>query len=170
MESMLHPQTLLCYERNGAPLSQEHGAPLRLVIPVKYGVKNIKRIGTIRYCTQRPADYWAGEVMTGTSDFSCNNPNHTKEQQSMTRRIAILVMAMGMSLGLAKRVTTIALARPQDDKMHSDDKMKDDKMAGDKMAGDKMSKKSKKHKKDKMADDKMKDDKMKDDKMEEHKN
>jgi hypothetical protein len=59
MESMLHPQTLLCYERNGAPLSQEHGAPLRLVIPVKYGVKNIKRIGTIRYSTLRPADYWA---------------------------------------------------------------------------------------------------------------
>jgi DMSO/TMAO reductase YedYZ molybdopterin-dependent catalytic subunit len=59
MESMLHPQTLLCYKRNGAPLSREHGAPLRLVIPVKYGVKNIKRIGTIQYSTRRPADYWA---------------------------------------------------------------------------------------------------------------
>jgi DMSO/TMAO reductase YedYZ molybdopterin-dependent catalytic subunit len=59
MESMLHPQTLLCYEQNGVPLSQEHGAPLRLVIPVKYGVKNIKRIGTIRYSNDRSADYWA---------------------------------------------------------------------------------------------------------------
>jgi DMSO/TMAO reductase YedYZ molybdopterin-dependent catalytic subunit len=59
MESMLHPQTLLSYEQNGTPLSQEHGAPLRLVIPVKYGVKNIKRIGTIRYSSDRPADYWA---------------------------------------------------------------------------------------------------------------
>lgn len=59
MESALHPQTLLCYERNGEPLSQEHGAPLRLVIPVKYGVKNLKRIGTIRYSGLRPADYWA---------------------------------------------------------------------------------------------------------------
>jgi DMSO/TMAO reductase YedYZ molybdopterin-dependent catalytic subunit len=59
MESMLHPQTLLCYEQNGRPLSQEHGAPLRLAIPVKYGVKNIKRIGTIRYSNRRPADYWA---------------------------------------------------------------------------------------------------------------
>ena len=59
MESMLHPQTLLCYERNGGPLSQEHGAPLRLVIPVKYGVKNLKRIGAIRYSRLRPADYWA---------------------------------------------------------------------------------------------------------------
>lgn len=59
MESMLHPQTLLCYEQNGAPLTQEHGAPLRLVVPVKYGVKNIKRIGLIRYSNARPADYWA---------------------------------------------------------------------------------------------------------------
>ena len=59
MESMLHPQRLLCYESNGAPLSQEHGAPLRLVIPVKYGVKNIKRIVSTWYSTLRPADYWA---------------------------------------------------------------------------------------------------------------
>jgi DMSO/TMAO reductase YedYZ molybdopterin-dependent catalytic subunit len=59
MESALHPQTMLCYERNGGPLSQDHGAPLRLVIPVKYGVKNLKRIGTIRYASLRPADYWA---------------------------------------------------------------------------------------------------------------
>lgn len=59
MESALHPQTLLCYEMNGQPLSLEHGAPLRLVIPVKYGIKNIKRIGTIRYTDTRPADYWA---------------------------------------------------------------------------------------------------------------
>lgn len=59
MESMLHPQTLLAYEINGDPLPDEHGAPLRLVTPVKYGVKNIKRIGSIRYSRNRPADYWA---------------------------------------------------------------------------------------------------------------
>ncbi|MGO9270235.1 MAG: molybdopterin-dependent oxidoreductase [Terriglobia bacterium] len=59
MESMLHPQTLLAYEMNGSPLTQEHGAPLRLVITIKYGVKNLKRIGTIRYSRARPADYWA---------------------------------------------------------------------------------------------------------------
>jgi DMSO/TMAO reductase YedYZ molybdopterin-dependent catalytic subunit len=59
MESALHPQTLLCYEMNGEPLSLEHGAPLRLVIPVKYGIKNIKRIGTIHFTSRRPADYWA---------------------------------------------------------------------------------------------------------------
>ncbi len=59
MSSALHPQTLLAYEMNGDPLTAEHGAPLRLVIPVKYGIKNIKRIGTIRFTDQRPRDYWA---------------------------------------------------------------------------------------------------------------
>jgi DMSO/TMAO reductase YedYZ molybdopterin-dependent catalytic subunit len=59
MASALHPQTLLCYEMDGRPLTPEHGAPLRLVIPVKYGIKNLKQIGTIRFTDMRPADYWA---------------------------------------------------------------------------------------------------------------
>ncbi len=58
-ESFLHPQTLLCYEMNGQPLALEHGAPLRLVTPLKYGIKHIKRIGSITFTDQRPADYWA---------------------------------------------------------------------------------------------------------------
>jgi DMSO/TMAO reductase YedYZ molybdopterin-dependent catalytic subunit len=59
MESALHPQSLLAYEMNGKPLEDRHGAPLRLVMPVKYGIKNIKRIGRIEYTNKRPADYWA---------------------------------------------------------------------------------------------------------------
>jgi DMSO/TMAO reductase YedYZ molybdopterin-dependent catalytic subunit len=59
MESALHPQTLLAWEMNGKPLTAEHGAPLRLVIPVKYGIKNIKLITHIAYSPTRPADYWA---------------------------------------------------------------------------------------------------------------
>ena len=55
----LHPQTLLAWEHDGAPLTLEHGAPLRLVIPVKYGVKSIKRVGVIKWQGERPADYWA---------------------------------------------------------------------------------------------------------------
>lgn len=58
-ESMFHPQTLLCYELNGKPLSQKHGAPLRLIIPVKYGIKSLKRIGTLYFSDNRPPDYWA---------------------------------------------------------------------------------------------------------------
>ncbi len=59
MESATHPQTLLCYEMNSAPLLPEHGAPLRLLIPVKYGIKNLKRIGMINFTNERPKDYWA---------------------------------------------------------------------------------------------------------------
>lgn len=59
MESMLHDQTVLAYEMNGAPLSLENGAPLRLIIPIKYGIKSIKRIGRIFFSDNRPRDYWA---------------------------------------------------------------------------------------------------------------
>jgi DMSO/TMAO reductase YedYZ molybdopterin-dependent catalytic subunit len=59
MESALHPQTLLAYEMNDQPLAIEHGAPLRLIIPVKYGIKNLKCIGKITFNNNRPRDYWA---------------------------------------------------------------------------------------------------------------
>ena len=59
MASAMHPQTLLCYEMNGKPLEYHHGAPLRLAIPSKYGIKNIKGVGRILYAAQRPRDYWA---------------------------------------------------------------------------------------------------------------
>ncbi|MFN2500428.1 MAG: molybdopterin-dependent oxidoreductase [Pyrinomonadaceae bacterium] len=59
MPSILHPQTLLAYEMNGAPLTAEHGAPLRLASPTKYGIKLIKRIGRIEFTSERPADFWA---------------------------------------------------------------------------------------------------------------
>jgi DMSO/TMAO reductase YedYZ molybdopterin-dependent catalytic subunit len=58
-DSALHPQTLLAWEMNGKPLTEGHGAPLRLVIPVKYGIKNIKRIGRIAYTEKATPDYWA---------------------------------------------------------------------------------------------------------------
>jgi DMSO/TMAO reductase YedYZ molybdopterin-dependent catalytic subunit len=59
IESIMHPQTLLAYEMNGKPLASEHGAPLRLASPLKYGIKQIKRIGRIEFTNERPRDYWA---------------------------------------------------------------------------------------------------------------
>lgn len=59
MESMLHPQTVLAYEMNEMPLSLPNGAPVRLIIPVKYGIKSLKRIGSITFSDSRPPDYWA---------------------------------------------------------------------------------------------------------------
>lgn len=58
MASMLHPQTILAYEMNGAALPLNQGYPLRLIIPVKYGVKHLKRIGTIYFDNNRPKDFW----------------------------------------------------------------------------------------------------------------
>ncbi|HXB92141.1 MAG TPA: molybdopterin-dependent oxidoreductase, partial [Puia sp.] len=58
MPSALHPQTLLCYEMSGSPLPIDHGGPLRLIIPIKYGVKNLKRISNIYFSNDRPPDYW----------------------------------------------------------------------------------------------------------------
>ncbi|WP_408097774.1 molybdopterin-dependent oxidoreductase [Peredibacter sp. HCB2-198] len=59
MESMMHDQTVLAYEMNEAPLSLENGAPIRLIIPIKYGIKSLKRIGRIFFSDSRPPDYWA---------------------------------------------------------------------------------------------------------------
>ncbi|MBO9665364.1 MAG: molybdopterin-dependent oxidoreductase [Bdellovibrio sp.] len=59
MKSLLHPQTLLCYEMNGEELTMAHGYPLRLITSVKYGVKNIKQLGSIDFGYSPPADYWA---------------------------------------------------------------------------------------------------------------
>lgn len=59
MASAVHPQTILCYEMNGEALPQNQGFPLRLIIPVKYGIKHLKRIGTLSFSDTPPADYWA---------------------------------------------------------------------------------------------------------------
>jgi len=53
-----HPQTLLATHHNGNPLEVEHGAPLRLIAPMKLGLKNIKAITKITYTLLEPADYW----------------------------------------------------------------------------------------------------------------
>jgi molybdopterin-dependent oxidoreductase-like protein protein len=58
MDVCRHPQTLLVTEMMGAPLTQYHGAPLRLHMPTKYGYKQIKRIGLISYTNLKPDDYW----------------------------------------------------------------------------------------------------------------
>ena len=54
-----HPQTLLATHCNGQPLNVEHGAPLRLLVPVKLGLKNVKAITNLTYVAEEPSDYWA---------------------------------------------------------------------------------------------------------------
>ena len=57
--ALLQSQTILCYEMNNKPLPMNQGYPLRLIIPVKYGIKHLKQLGTIYFSNQKPPDYWA---------------------------------------------------------------------------------------------------------------
>lgn len=58
IETMLHSQTLLAYNNLGEPIDELHGAPLRLATPLKYGIKQLKRIGEIQFLTGHGNDYW----------------------------------------------------------------------------------------------------------------
>ncbi len=58
LSECMHPQSLLVTEMAGRTLTQYHGAPLRLHMPIKYGYKQIKCIGLIAYTDEKPDDYW----------------------------------------------------------------------------------------------------------------
>ena len=58
LDTARHPQTLLATQHEGGPLSIAHGAPMRLLVPMKLGLKNIKAITYITYTATPPADYW----------------------------------------------------------------------------------------------------------------
>jgi DMSO/TMAO reductase YedYZ molybdopterin-dependent catalytic subunit len=64
IEDLLHPRTLFALGMNGEPLSAEHGAPLRLVIPHKYGYRSCKLITKLTFATTGGqgivADAWPG--------------------------------------------------------------------------------------------------------------
>jgi Oxidoreductase molybdopterin binding domain len=53
-----HPQTLLALSLNGEELTDEHGAPCRLAVPTRYGIKSIKRVGVINLSDTHASDYW----------------------------------------------------------------------------------------------------------------
>lgn len=67
MPTALHPQTLLCYEMYGRPLTREHGAPLRLNIPTKIGYKQAKYLTSLKVANVLTrVGYWEDQ---GYSDF-----------------------------------------------------------------------------------------------------
>jgi DMSO/TMAO reductase YedYZ molybdopterin-dependent catalytic subunit len=67
MATALHPQTLLCYEMYGQPLSREHGAPLRLTIPTKIGYKQAKYLTDLKVTrVLEKVGYWEDQ---GYSEF-----------------------------------------------------------------------------------------------------
>jgi DMSO/TMAO reductase YedYZ molybdopterin-dependent catalytic subunit len=52
------PDVMLAYEMDGEPLAQEHGAPVRVVIPDMYGYKNVKWVKQITLVPRSSAGYW----------------------------------------------------------------------------------------------------------------
>jgi DMSO/TMAO reductase YedYZ molybdopterin-dependent catalytic subunit len=67
MATALHPQTLLCYEMYGQPLTREHGAPLRLIIPTKVGYKQAKYLTDLKLTNVlKKVGYWEDQ---GYSEF-----------------------------------------------------------------------------------------------------
>ncbi len=58
LESALHPQTILAYGMNGAPLPREYGAPLRLYSAVKLGYKMVKYLSALSFLPSRTGGYW----------------------------------------------------------------------------------------------------------------
>lgn len=59
LEELLRPRTLMVLRMNGQPLSKDHGYPLRLIMPFKYGYKNIKYITRIEFTDSQKQNYWA---------------------------------------------------------------------------------------------------------------
>ena len=90
MEDLLHPRTLFAVGMNGEPLSPEHGAPLRLVIPFKYGYRSSKLITKLTLagtgCQGIVADAWPG-YYSPTGDIEAG-VDHPFDFPGETRKIA----------------------------------------------------------------------------------
>ena len=89
MDEAMHPLTLLSLGLYGKMLPNQNGAPIRLVVPWKYGFKSIKSIVRIRLVREEPAATW-NVVAPGEYGFYANvNPNvdHPRWSQKRERRI-----------------------------------------------------------------------------------
>ncbi len=90
IDEAMHPLTLLATGLYGKPLPQQNGAPLRLVVPWKYGFKSIKSIVDIRFVERMPPTAWNQLQPSEYGFFSNVNPavDHPRWSQKTERRIA----------------------------------------------------------------------------------
>jgi sulfoxide reductase catalytic subunit YedY len=89
MDEAMHPLALLATGIYGRPLPAQNGAPLRLVVPWKYGFKSIKSIVRIRFTERQPVTAW-NEAAPEEYGFYANvNPevDHPRWSQARERRI-----------------------------------------------------------------------------------
>ncbi len=90
IDEAMHPLTLLATGLYGKALPQQNGAPLRLVVPWKYGFKGIKSIIEINFVETMPETAWHDLQPSEYGFFSNVNPNvdHPRWSQKTERRIA----------------------------------------------------------------------------------
>jgi len=89
MDEALHPLTILAVGLYGKTLLNQNGAPIRLVVPWKYGFKSIKSIVRIRFVEKQPGNSWAIANPSWYGFYSNVNPNVSpvRWDQSRERRI-----------------------------------------------------------------------------------
>ncbi len=89
MDEAMHPLTLLTVGLYGEVLPNQNGAPLRLVVPWKYGFKSIKSIVRIRFVEQQPVSSWTRANAEEYGFYSNVNPevDHPRWSQARERRI-----------------------------------------------------------------------------------
>ena len=89
MDEALHPLTLLCVGLYGETLPNQNGAPLRLVVPWKYGFKSIKSIVKIKLVERQPPTTWNLATPSEYGFYSNVNPevDHPRWSQGTERRL-----------------------------------------------------------------------------------
>jgi len=92
MDEAMHPLTMMATGIYGKPLLNQNGAPLRLVVPWKYGFKSIKSIVRIRFTETQPDTSWNLSAPTEYGFYSNVNPkvSHPRWSQSRERVIGSL--------------------------------------------------------------------------------
>ena len=89
MDEAMHPLTILSVGLYGEVLPNQDGAPVRLVVPWKYGFKSIKSIVKVRFVETQPATAWNKEAPQEYGFYSNVNPevDHPRWSQATERRI-----------------------------------------------------------------------------------
>jgi len=89
MDEAMHPLTLLSVGLYGQALLNQNGAPVRTVVPWKYGFKSAKSIVRIRFTDQQPKTAWELAAPTEYGFYSNVNPkvDHPRWSQAKERRI-----------------------------------------------------------------------------------
>jgi len=89
LDEAMHPLTLLATGLYGQTLPNQNGAPLRLVVPWKYGFKSIKSIVRIRFTDRAPATSWSRSAPSEYGFYANVNPqvDHPRWTQARERRI-----------------------------------------------------------------------------------